>query len=137
MGIAYYKTGDKNKTALFLYELLNRINKSPLGSPSFYTAALYAAMDDKDKAIQFLERGYSNHEVEMYWLKVEPLFKSLHGDPRFEDLLGKIGFQWDHQDSKKSLHSSEQSATNAKSTGEKCAVKINYLPDLFIFNKIF
>ncbi len=93
LGIAYYKTGDKNKTALFLYELLGRTNKSPLGSPSFYVAALYTAMGDKEKAIHFLEKGYSDHEVEMYWLKVEPLFRPLHGDPRFENILAKIGFE--------------------------------------------
>jgi len=93
LGIAYYKTGDKNKTALFLYELLGKTNKSPLGSPSFYVAALYTAMGDKEKAIQFLEKGYSDHEVEMYWLKVEPLFKPLRGDPRFENILAKIGFE--------------------------------------------
>jgi TolB-like protein len=92
MGIAYYKTGDKNKSTVFLNELLNRTSKSPLGSPSFYAAALYATMGNKDKAIQFLQKGYSDHEVEMYWLKVEPLFKSLRGDPRFKDILGKIGF---------------------------------------------
>jgi len=26
----------------------------------------------------------------MYWLKVEPLFRPLHGDPRFEISLGKL-----------------------------------------------
>ncbi len=64
-----------------------------MGSPSFFAAAIYTAEGENDKAIQLLEKGYSNHEVEMYWLKVEPLFRPLHGDPRFENLLAKIGFK--------------------------------------------
>jgi TolB-like protein/Tfp pilus assembly protein PilF len=93
LGIAYFKTGKKSKSALFLNELLKRSSKSPLGSPSFFAAAIYTAMGENDKALQSLEKAYSDHEVEMYWLKVEPLFRPLHGDPRFEDLLLKIGFK--------------------------------------------
>jgi TolB-like protein len=93
IGIAYFKAGNKSKSSEYLNELLNRIRKSPVGSPSFFAAALYTAEGESDKAIKLLESGYNNHEVEMYWLKVEPLFRSLHGDPRFEDLLRKIGFK--------------------------------------------
>ncbi len=91
MGIVYFKTGENNSSAIFLNELLTRSNKSAVGSPSFYAAAVYTAMGEKDKAIQLLEKAYSNHEVEMYWLKVEPPLSPLHGDPRFENLLVKIG----------------------------------------------
>jgi TolB-like protein len=93
IGIAYFKTGNKSKSSEFLNELLSRIRKSPVGSPSFFAAAIYTAEGENDKAIQLLEKGYINHEVEMYWLKVEPLFRPLNGDPRFENLLAKIGFK--------------------------------------------
>jgi tetratricopeptide (TPR) repeat protein len=93
IGIAYLKTGNKSKSSVYLNELLRRIRKSPVGSPSFFAAAIYTAEGENDKAIQLLEQGYNNHEVEMYWLKVEPLFKSLHGDQRFESILAKIGFK--------------------------------------------
>jgi tetratricopeptide (TPR) repeat protein len=93
MGIAYFKAGDKSKSALILNELLSRSRNSPIGSPSFFGAAVYTAMGENDKAIQLLEKAFSDHEVEMYWLKVEPLFKPLHRDPRFEKLLMKIGFK--------------------------------------------
>jgi tetratricopeptide (TPR) repeat protein len=93
MGIAYLKTGNKSKSSEYLNELLSKISKSPVGSPSFFAAAIYTAEGENDKAIQLLEKSYSNHEVEMYWLKVEPLFRPLHGDQRFENLLTKIGFK--------------------------------------------
>jgi thiamine kinase-like enzyme len=50
-------------------------------------------MDQTDKALQSLQKAYTDHEVEMTWLKVDPLFKPLHGDPRFENLLRKVGFE--------------------------------------------
>jgi len=50
-------------------------------------------MGENDKAIQMLEIAFTDHEVEMYWLKEEPIFKTLHRDPRFKNLLMKIGFK--------------------------------------------
>ena len=93
IGIAYFKTGNKIKSSEYLNELLSRIHKSPVGSPSFFAAAIYTAEGENDKALQMLESAYRDHEVEMYWLKVEPLFKPLHGDQRFESILAKIGFK--------------------------------------------
>jgi TolB-like protein/lipoprotein NlpI len=93
IGIAYFKTGNRSKSSKYLNELLRRIRNSPVGSPSFFAAAIYTAEGENDMAIQLLEKGYRNHEVEMYWLKVEPLFRPLHGDQRFESILAKIGFK--------------------------------------------
>ncbi len=91
--IAYYKTGQKDSTQKFLNEIKLRSEKSPAGSPSYFIAAVYTAMEKNDQAIQWLQKAYTDHEVEMYWLKVEPLFKPLHNDPRFQNLLTKIGFK--------------------------------------------
>jgi TolB-like protein len=93
MGIAYFKTGKVSKYETFLNELHTRSKKSPIGSPSYFTAEIYTAIGERDKAFQSLEKSYSDHEVEMYWLNVEPLFRTLHGDPQFEGLLKKIGFK--------------------------------------------
>jgi TolB-like protein len=93
MGIAYFKTGNKSQSATFLNELSSRIIKSSVGSPDYFTAAVYSAMGDKDKALQLLQIAYTNHEVDMVWLKVDPLFLALHGDVRFENLLREIGFK--------------------------------------------
>ena len=91
--IAYYKTGQKDSTEKFLNELIAKSQKSPVGSPSYFCAAIYTAKGNNDEAIRYLEKAYKDHEVEMYWLKVEPLFNSLRNDPRFQELLNKIGFK--------------------------------------------
>ncbi|MEK6782911.1 MAG: hypothetical protein AABY93_14530 [Bacteroidota bacterium] len=77
-------------------ELLNAIKKqsteSSVGSPSFYAAMIYAQLGEVDLAFQWLEKAYADHEVEMYWLKVEPPFEPLHKDPRWKIMLDKVGF---------------------------------------------
>jgi TolB-like protein/Tfp pilus assembly protein PilF len=93
LGIAFFKTGNKSQSSLFLNELLSRSIKQAGGSPYYFAAEVYAAMEEKDKALQSLQKAYKVHEVEMIWLKVDPLFLYLHGDPQFESLVQKIGFE--------------------------------------------
>ncbi len=91
--IAYYKTGHEDSTKKFLDIIKTSSEKSQVGSPSFYVAAIYTAMGEKKQAIQWLQKAFRDHEVEMYWLKVEPLFISLHKEPGFKELLVKVGFK--------------------------------------------
>lgn len=90
--IAYFKTNKKTEAEKLLTELKVRSRKSPVGSPSFFIATVYSALGQNDLAIQWLEKGYGDHEVEMYWLKVEPPFRPLQKDPRFKNLLTRIGY---------------------------------------------
>ena len=92
LGVAYNKAGNKEKSYSYLNELISRSKISPVGSPSFFAAAIYTSLGQNEKALESLDKAFSDHEVEMYWLKVEPLFKPLHGDSRFENILRKIGF---------------------------------------------
>ena len=62
------------------------------GSPAMFAAMIYAEMGETDLAFAYLDKGYEAHEVEMYWLKVQPPFKPLYDDPRWQDILDKVGF---------------------------------------------
>lgn len=93
LGITFFKTGRKSQSTAFLNELSSKSLKPSVGNPSYYAAAVYTAMNETDKALQCLQKAYTYHEVEMTWLKVDLLFRPLHGDQRFENLLRKIGFE--------------------------------------------
>ncbi len=54
-------------------------------------AAIFAALGDKDQAIAWLERAYSEHSNVLTSLKVDPAFDPLRSDPRFQDLLRRVG----------------------------------------------
>jgi len=60
--------------------------------PAYYTACVYAGFGDKDKAFEYLDQAYASHSILMVGLLTDYWLRSLHGDPRFEELARKIGF---------------------------------------------
>ena len=91
--IVFYKIGEKEKETALVEEMKLRKLKSNAGSPAFYLAVLYTTLGDKDQALNWLEKSFVDHEVEMYWIKVYPLFKPLYGNKRFDNLIKKVGFK--------------------------------------------
>ena len=64
--------------------------KNPGDGYSF--APVYARLGDKDKAFEWLDKAYTAHSQDLtFSLLVEPAFDSLRSDPRFEDLLHRMG----------------------------------------------
>jgi len=55
-------------------------------------AVVYAGLGEKERAIEWLEKTYEQHGDWMIWLNVAPEFDDLRADPRFIDLIKRIGF---------------------------------------------
>jgi tetratricopeptide (TPR) repeat protein len=66
----------------------------PAGEPfPFYVVATFhAALGEKEKAFAALNKSYENREFLLTLLKVDPRLDPLRGDPRFQELLRKVGF---------------------------------------------
>jgi len=56
-------------------------------------ALIYAGLGEKDQAFAWLEKGYEERSFQMQWLTVEPRWDSLRSDPRFADLLRRMGLK--------------------------------------------
>jgi serine/threonine-protein kinase len=54
-------------------------------------AILYVGLGDKENAIQSLQKAYEAHDLQLQFLKTEPHYDSLRSDPRFVDLMKKVG----------------------------------------------
>ncbi len=54
-------------------------------------AADYAVLREKERAFEWLEKAFAEHDEEITYLKVDTSFDSLKSDPRFQDLLRRIG----------------------------------------------
>jgi len=67
---------------------------SPLkdSNNSWVVAKAYLDLGQKDKAFAELNKAYENRLSSLCWLKVEPQLDSLRSDPRFGQLLKKMGF---------------------------------------------
>ena len=51
----------------------------------------YIGLGETDAALARLQRAYEDREDQVALLKIEPLFDSMHSDPRFQNLLRRIG----------------------------------------------
>jgi hypothetical protein len=45
-----------------------------------------------DQAFEWLERGFEQRDLKMAFLKVEPKWNNVRDDPRFMDLMRRVGF---------------------------------------------
>jgi eukaryotic-like serine/threonine-protein kinase len=54
-------------------------------------AVLYAGLGDKEGAIASLEKAYVAHDLQMQYLNIDPHYDSLRSDPRFVELIKKVG----------------------------------------------
>jgi len=59
---------------------------------SVWMAAIYTALGENDKAFGLLNEGYNKRSTRMPATRFIHWFHGLHGDPRFDDLVKKIGF---------------------------------------------
>jgi tetratricopeptide (TPR) repeat protein len=53
-------------------------------------ARVYAFRGEKDLAFEWLERAYEGRDEDLYFMKGDPLFKNLEGDPRYKAFLRKM-----------------------------------------------
>ena len=60
------------------------------GIPPSYIAFLYAALNEKDPAFQWLEKAYQERDPNLSSLKVEPALDVLRSDPRYRELLVRV-----------------------------------------------
>jgi TolB-like protein/Flp pilus assembly protein TadD len=59
---------------------------------SWVVAKAYLDLGQKDKAFAELNKAYENRPSSLCWLKVEPQMDPLRSDPRYRELLRKMGF---------------------------------------------
>jgi tetratricopeptide (TPR) repeat protein len=56
-------------------------------------ARIYAELGEKDQAFIWLGQAFEERESLLVFLKTVPNLDSLHGDPRFDQLLRRVGLQ--------------------------------------------
>jgi DNA-binding winged helix-turn-helix (wHTH) protein/tetratricopeptide (TPR) repeat protein len=56
-------------------------------------AIIYVGLEEKDKAIEWLQNSYADRSAWLIGIKVEPMLDNLRADPRFVELMRRIGFE--------------------------------------------
>jgi TolB-like protein/DNA-binding winged helix-turn-helix (wHTH) protein/Tfp pilus assembly protein PilF len=81
------KDADARATLAKLKELSKNEYVTPYG-----VALVYAGLGDKQQAFQWLETAVSDRSHWLAWIRLDPRWESLRSDPRYADLVRRIGF---------------------------------------------
>jgi TolB-like protein/DNA-binding winged helix-turn-helix (wHTH) protein len=85
---ALAKWGKLSEARAILAELLKSSTEKYV--PSYNIALVYNAVGEPKRALDYLEKGFSERDVRMVFLKVEPQWDSLRSEPRFVDLIKRM-----------------------------------------------
>ena len=89
---AYIAIGKRTEAEKILRDLLRRSKKNYV-SP-YMIATIYAGLGDKNRALEFLEKAFQEKSPDIpYFLKADLRLDALRSDPRFQDLMRRVGLQ--------------------------------------------
>jgi tetratricopeptide (TPR) repeat protein len=80
---AHYALGHEEESRRNLESMITNHNYLGL-------AETYAVRGDADRAFEWLDRAYEKRGPEMTWIKIDPAFRALRGDARYQALLRKM-----------------------------------------------
>jgi tetratricopeptide (TPR) repeat protein len=89
LGHAYAKANRIDEATKIMAEL-NELSQQRYVS-SYERAAISVALGDERQSFELLERAYGEHSFHMVYLKVWPQFNPVRNDPRFQDLIQRLG----------------------------------------------
>jgi tetratricopeptide (TPR) repeat protein len=70
--------------------LVDEISGQPTASP-YLLGTIYASLGQHDRALDWLDRAYADHDVQVVALKVDPAFDRLRSKHRFQELVVRLG----------------------------------------------
>jgi TolB-like protein/DNA-binding winged helix-turn-helix (wHTH) protein/Tfp pilus assembly protein PilF len=91
LGYVYAASGQRREARQILVEL-RELSRRRYVSP-VDIAFIHVGLGEKDQAFNWLERAYGEHSSKLTILKMDPRSDILRADPRFDELLRRIGLQ--------------------------------------------
>jgi len=89
LGHVYAVSGHRREALQILEELRQHSAKRYVSGYEF--ALIYAGLGKLEKAFQWLDKAFQEHSTWMLHLRVDPRLDPLRSDPRFQDLLRRVG----------------------------------------------
>jgi TolB-like protein/Tfp pilus assembly protein PilF len=89
-GYIYARSGDRETAKNILTEFAERSNHEYV--PALNFAQIYAGLGDREQVFAWLEKAYEERAIWIPFLKVDVKFEPFRSNPRFQELLRKVGF---------------------------------------------
>jgi TolB-like protein/Flp pilus assembly protein TadD len=89
LGNAYARAGQPAAARKTIAQLEEYVRKDGVGR--YEIALVYTGLGKKQDAFKWLEESYKAHDVGLVYLKIDPCLDPLRSDPRFDDLVRRVG----------------------------------------------
>lgn len=89
LGYGYATSGRRSEAQQIIDELIRPSNTKYV-SP-YDVAAVWAGLGDKNQAVKWLGKAYEERAAHLVHIYIEPAFEPLRSDPRFQELLRRMG----------------------------------------------
>jgi tetratricopeptide (TPR) repeat protein len=89
LGNAYARAGRVDMARKTISQLEEHVRKNGVGR--YEIALVYAGLGKKQEALKWLEESYNARDVGLVYLKIDPCLDPLRSDPRFDDLVRRVG----------------------------------------------
>jgi TolB-like protein/DNA-binding winged helix-turn-helix (wHTH) protein/Tfp pilus assembly protein PilF len=89
LGETYALAGNKSRASQILAELQARAKREDVSA--LYPALIHAGLGEKDAAFAGLEEAFEERATYILALKYAPFYDPLRSDPRFDDLVKRMG----------------------------------------------
>jgi tetratricopeptide (TPR) repeat protein len=89
IGHAYAVAGQRMQAVGILNQLMEARRKRQVDP--YYMGLIYVGLGDKDRAFEWFEKAYQEKTEELLMLKVEPQLDPVRSDPRFHNLVRRLG----------------------------------------------
>jgi eukaryotic-like serine/threonine-protein kinase len=90
LGHAYAVSGNNAEARQVLSEMKALLERRYVST--YGIAIIHVGLGEKEQALQWLAKANEERNIELVWMKVDPRLDPLRDDPRFEELLRKVGF---------------------------------------------
>jgi tetratricopeptide (TPR) repeat protein len=89
LGHAYARAGQTEAALSLRDQLQSRLERGYVTIKPF--VCLYAGLGERDRAFEWLEKAFEERDPMLFWLRSVPYFEPLRTDPRFEEMVCRIG----------------------------------------------
>jgi tetratricopeptide (TPR) repeat protein len=85
-----FGTAGRTEEAFQILDDLTKLAKKKYVAPYFF-AGIHIGLGENDRAIEYLEKSYEEHSHWLIYLRIDPSMDGLRDNPRFQDLLRRVG----------------------------------------------
>ena len=85
-----FASAGRTTEALQVLDDLTTLAKQKYVAP-YFIAGIHVGLGENDRAIEYLEKSYDEHSHWLIYLHMDPSMDGLRDDPRFQDLLRRVG----------------------------------------------